>query len=231
MMQTKPPVPKALPAIDSATTALVESASGQATLSVTYVCANREQFRNGGQMLRDIADLSARLEDKRTSVTGPLNEALRTINDWFRAPADALKHAKQVIGTRMAKFESDEKARERRENEEAERKARENREELQRRADAALAKGNEAKAQELVARIETTVAKPADIVAPKAKGVSLGEHWEFEVIDKAALPEVHKIANQSSIGQVVRALKSKEEAEKQIPGIRVWSRPKIGVRS
>lgn len=230
-MMNSSPAPKALPAIDSATTALVADANSRSTLSVTYTCNDREQFRNGGMHLRDIAEMLGKLEDKRTSVTGPLNEALRNINDWFRGPSDALKKAKQVIGQRMAQFESDEKARERRENEEAERKARENREELQRRADAAAAKGNEAKAQELTARIETTVAKPVDIVAPKAAGVSLGEHWEFEVVDLARLPSAYLLPDKVKIGQVVRALKNKELAEAQIPGIRVWARPKVSVRS
>lgn len=226
------PVPRTLATIDGETNQLALSATDLAHRSATYTCPDRDAFRAGGEDLRTIAGMLKKLEDKRTSVTGPLNDALRNINAWFTAPREALQGAKKKIGERMAQFEKAERDRETKAQAEAEQKARENREELQRRAAIAAAKGNEAKAQELATRATEVVAAKVDIVAPKAAGVNtFGDVWEFEVIDKNKLPSQYLQADLVKIGQMVRALKDKEHAEAQIPGIRVTSRPRIAVRS
>lgn len=69
------------------------------------VIRDRGQFNGAAQSLRTIKDYRQQLEDIRTSVTKPLNMALRNVNDWFRAPADALIRAERTLKYAMAAFE------------------------------------------------------------------------------------------------------------------------------
>jgi len=195
-----------------------------------YVCRDRPSFAIGATALRAVKDLQKELEARRVSVTGPLNEALRTINGWFKGPLEKLNQAERAYKGKMAAFEIAEQDRIRKEQIEADRRAREEREELERRALAALEKGNEKKAEELIHRAEEVVPELPETAPIKAAGVSFGTKWDFVVADKDLIPREFLMVDTAKIGQVVRALKNKELAEKQIPGITVFSSAQVSAR-
>ena len=207
--------------------ALALRAEGAMAMAETYECATREQFLMGSDSLRSLATLKKALEEKRTSVTGPLNEALKTINDWFRGPAATVQQAIDVYKRQMGAFEAREQAELRRQADEAARRAREEREELERRALFALDKGQTEKAETLLARSEAVVPAKPDLAPVKAAGMGFGEAWEFEVIDAALIPREFLKVDEAKIGQYVRAMK----ASAKIAGVRVFSRPKVSVRA
>ena len=44
------------------------------------------------------------LEEKRTSVTGPLNDVVKAINEFFKAPADKLKEARDLYNKKAVTY-------------------------------------------------------------------------------------------------------------------------------
>ena len=74
------------------------------------------------------------------------------------------------------------------------------------------------KSESLQAQASQVVAPVVQRAAPKVSGLTFTEVAKFEVIDKALLPEEYKLADETRIGKVVRALKT----EARIPGVRVW---------
>jgi hypothetical protein len=225
------PPTAALATIDAGTQQLADRTPNILSIAEGFDCVDRDAFVAGSERLREIKDLQKRLEERRTSVTGPLNTALRNINDWFRGPVAALVKAEQAYKYKLAAFQDKERKEVDRQKREAEEKARQDREELERRARAAAAKGNTAKAEELVARADAVVPAPPELAPIKAAGVSFSEQWEFEVVDASLIPRAMMTIDLAKIGQLVRALKNKETAEAAVPGIKVFSRPKVGARA
>jgi hypothetical protein len=213
--------------IDSQTTALASRCDSFVYASEGYECNHREAFVLGAERLREIKTMQKTLEERRTSITVPLNEALRTLNAWFKGPQQKLGMAEQTYKNKMATFEAAERERIRREEEAAERRARAEREELERRALAAIEKGQEEKAETLLARASEVVPQPPETAPLKAAGMGFGEMWEFTIIDAALLPREYLQPDMVKIGQYVRAMK----ADAKIPGVRTHCRPKVSARA
>lgn len=220
-----------LATIDASTHQLAGRTANILSIAEGFNCVDRDAFVHGSERLREIKEMQKTFEARRTSVTGPLNTALRNINDWFRNPVAALTKAEAAYKYKLAAFqqkERDEVERQRRENE---RKAREEQEELDRRAKAAAAKGNTEKAQALQARADSVVPAAPDLAPVKAAGMSFGETWEFTVTDAQKIPREFLSIDLAKIGNYVRAIKNKEVAEKTCPGIEVRSVPKVSARA
>lgn len=194
--------------------------------SEAYRCADRPAFSLGAAALREIMDLKKSFEERRTSVTGPLNEALRQINAWFKGPMQKLTFAEQTYKNKMAAFELAENERIRAEKVAAEKNAREEREELERRALRAVEKGDVEKGETLLARAADVVPQAPPTAPIRAAGMSFGEAWEFEITDKTLLPREYLQPDTVKIGQYVRAMK----ADAKIPGVRIFVRPKVSAR-
>lgn len=188
---------------------------------------SRASFSLAGDFLRKLKTAQKTLEEKRVSITGPLNDSLRRINDLFRAPAKALTEAEQHLKLQMAAFETAQRQEEERQRREAEEKARQEREALEERARSAAAKGRTEQAQELSTRASAVVAEAPALAPARAAGIAFGEEWKFWVDDPNLVPDEFWILDQAKIGRVVRALKG----DAKIPGVRIWSEPRVSARS
>jgi len=63
------------------------------------VLKSQVEFETAGETLRQLQTLGKTIEEKRVELTGPINEGLRRINDFFRGPAERVKTAiSQVKG-------------------------------------------------------------------------------------------------------------------------------------
>ena len=80
------------------------------------------------------------------------------------------------------------------------------------------AEGLECEAEAVLEATRPIVMPTVEKTVPKADMRLYRKVWKFEVIDFSKLPDQYKIANESAIGQVLRALKEKTK----IPGIRIW---------
>lgn len=198
--------------------ALTGSAQRALAFIQGFAIESNDDFQLAAGELQSIKRKAKALEEQRTGIVGPLNTAVKAINDLFRSPANILDQAELALKRKMLGWtEAQEKiAAEQRRKAEAEAAA-----ERQRLADvaaaaraqadaaaaeaaAAMAAGDlqaeaQATAKAARAQAEATVAATtsqmviapvADIVAPpKAKGISTSETVSFEVTNLLQLCE------------------------------------------
>lgn len=150
--------------------------------AASYHVTTAEQYQAGADDLKRVKAAQKRLEETRTGLTQPLNEHLRRLNAFFKAPADKLVMIERAIKGALTRF-ADEQERIRREEQrkaeeaarrererleaqarEAERKAREKAAADRAAAEAAAAAGRAEEAAKLAARADATEAKAADKV-------------------------------------------------------------------
>lgn len=138
-----------------ASSALVLATSAQKALAnaTDYVIDSPTMYELAGEDLKRVKALQKEVEDKRTSITGPLNAAVKAVNDLFRAPKESLEQAeiklKRAIGVWLTEQER-QAAEARRKAEEEARAERERLAQQEREAQEAAAKA-EREAQELQA--------------------------------------------------------------------------------
>ena len=155
------------------------------------------------------------LEKQRTAITGPMNTALKAINDLFRGPAELLAQGERMLKGKMLAWDQEQERLARIEREKAEAIAAAERKRLQEEAAArqaeadaqaeaarkASAAGDEqaaalaqaaadranSQAQEAAITSQLVVAAPAVVAIEKTKGISTSKKVDFEVVDLLAL--------------------------------------------
>lgn len=63
---------------------------------------NDSDMSFANELLGEIKDKIKGLEERRKTVSKPLNDALRTYNGWFKKPLDALKTAEQTLKAKIS---------------------------------------------------------------------------------------------------------------------------------
>jgi len=112
-----------------ASTAVVLAGQAQAALSSAkdLTIDSPTMYELASDELKNIKALQKTVEEKRTSITGPLNQALKAVNDLFRAPKEYLEQAEQACKRSMIAYTTEQEriaAEARRVAEEAARKER-----------------------------------------------------------------------------------------------------------
>lgn len=200
-----------------ASSALVLTTKAQTALAGAsdFVIDSQEMFEIAGDDLRAVKALQKEVEEKRTSITGPLNQAVKAVNDLFRPPKEYLDKAEATIKRAIvtwtteqerlaveARRKAEEEARAERERlaaverEQAE-AARRAQEEAQAAAEAgdqeaaaaAMAAAQAAQEQAAVAALTSQVVTVAPAVEAPAKvtGISGRVTYGAEVVDLLAL--------------------------------------------
>lgn len=70
-------------------------------MAQTFTIESDEDYRLAADELRAIKAKHKALEERRTTITGPLNKAMKAVNDLFRGPMAALEQAESVYKTGM----------------------------------------------------------------------------------------------------------------------------------
>jgi hypothetical protein len=81
----------------SAALALTNSAQHTLANARTFAVDSPEMLEAAAEDLRTVKTLQKRVEDQRTAITGPLNAALKAVNDLFRPAGEYLKQAETVL--------------------------------------------------------------------------------------------------------------------------------------
>ena len=176
-------------------TALNATAGSALRMVEAFTIQSDEDYALGAEELTAIKGKLAMLEEQRTTITGPLNQAVKAVNDLFRGPREALEKAEGIIKGKLLTFRQ---AREREAaalRAKAEADARAERERLERvaaeqraAAAAATSERERAEAEARAAEAETTrelVSAPTAVVdiVPRAAGVSVAKGRDVEVED------------------------------------------------
>ncbi|MCZ4315135.1 hypothetical protein O4H66_17145 [Comamonadaceae bacterium G21597-S1] len=106
-----------------ATAAIVLGQQAQRALSnaADFTVDSDDMLEVAAVDLRAVKALQKRVEEQRTSITGPLNQAVKAVNDLFRAPAQYLLDAEGKLKGAMLTYTTEQQRR----AEEARRKAEE----------------------------------------------------------------------------------------------------------
>lgn len=126
-----------------------------------FVIANDQQQEQVAGVLRDVKARYKVLEDKRTEITRPLNQALRAVNDLFRPPKQRFESLEKLLKDKISAY-----LRQKSEANAAALKA------------AAVAATPEAATQ--------IIQQVAPVVPPQ--GVFVRQVWRFEVTDPDLVP-------------------------------------------
>jgi hypothetical protein len=189
--------------------------------------SNNDDYKAAGEILKMVMAAKKRVEELRTKITGPLNQALKAANDMFRAPADELVSVEGQLKRTMVTYQNELARRQQEEQRAADEAARKQREKLAEQARKAEAAGKPERADVLMQRSEAAVAPVIQREAPKVAGVGTRLVPKFEITNAALLPREYLMPDEVKIRQVVAALK----AEAGIPGVRVWMESQIASRS
>lgn len=213
------------------------------TVAQSYQIDSADMATAAADDLGQIKGKLKALDEKRLSLTRPLDEAKKRIMELFEGPRTVLLQAEGVLKGAILDWNKREQARleaERREQERIAREAAEaaarQAEEARKAAEVAAAAGNAEAAVELEQQAEQAVEAatalatmaPAVAAAPaKLAGVSTRQEWDFEVTDPAAIPREYLVIDEKKIRGVVKALK----ADANIPGVRVFARDVLSARA
>jgi hypothetical protein len=206
-------IPKDAAAISDQALVLADETRG-------FQVTTRLEFTIAAEKLRTVKGFLRDLEAQRTKVTGPMNEALRQVNEWFRGPRDNLERAERTLKNALASFEAAETAKIRAQERAAAEAARRDQEELARRAASAEAKGQAAKAEELKARAAAVVPATPALAPVKAKAMAFTDVWDIQVVDAALVPREYLMVDEAKIKAVVKATKGTVP----IPGVQITHR-------
>jgi hypothetical protein len=179
-----------------------------------FVITEQAHFETAADQLKGIKAKAKTLEERRTAITGPLNAAVKAVNDLFRAPAEALTKAEGVLKGKMLTWTqeqqriADERTRKAREEAEAIRKEAERQAaELAAKAAeesaksgaamddgddvmAGLAAARAQRAQDDAAAATQVAVTPVAVLPympPKTQGISASKKLDFEVTSLHAL--------------------------------------------
>lgn len=195
-----------------------------------YKITTVQQYEDSAGMLRKIKAGQKRLEELRTSVTAPLNAALRAANDLFRGPAEKLAQVERAIKGEITRYADEQEQIRREEQRKADEAARRERERLAAQAARAAAAGKVEKAADLEQRAETVVAPTIVREPPRVAGIATREVWHFEITDPSKINAAFLMPDEKKIRAQVQALKG-EAAALIGAGVRVWSEQQIAARA
>ena len=207
--------------------ALTASANRVLSFLGDFTIADNEDYGLAAEELQAVKARQKTLEGQRTSITVPLNAALKAVNALFGGPADVLVRAESVIKGKMLTWKNEQEriaagarraaealaAAERKRLDDEAAAAWAAQQEALKAAEKAKAEGNElaaaqatAAAQRAQAEATTSaaisqmmVAPVTTVEAPKAKGISTSTRIDFEVTNLLQLVQ-HVAANPELIG-------------------------------
>jgi hypothetical protein len=162
---------------------------------------------------------------KRKEATGPLNQALKAVNGWFRSTITPLKELDAEWSAALNIYRQRVAEEQQRLLQEAQLAAEGQQRLVQEAAHAEQAGDVHAAEQALVAAeqgataIRDTVLQAA-AVDPGTQDTYI-DHWVFEILDATVIPREYLSPDMTKIGKVVQTLKGLCE----IPGVRVYNRP------
>lgn len=171
-----------------------------------FSITTEEEHTMAGEILQVVKAQWKALEERRTAVTGPLNEALRTVNDWFRPVQGPLKAAEDILKEKISTFVLARKAA----NEAA-----------MLAASAAAQAGDGAAAMVHVG----SIAEPA-----KLQGISVKEVWTFVVENIDEVPREYMCLDETKVRDAIWYADTQKTPPLPIPGLRFVLKGQVTAR-
>lgn len=193
----------------------IEESTAIAKKYENFSITTSEIYAVSGEDLKIVKAKKKEVDELRKSLTKPLDESKKRIMGLFKPPLDVLATAEYAISNAMLKWQREQ---------EAIRKAEENRilelqqkeaARLQKLADNAKKRGDDKKVEEFQGRA-AVVQTTQPVVAPKVAditGLRNRTNWKFRIVDIEKIPRQYMIPNEVMIGQIARSTKGSLKVE------------------
>lgn len=187
----------------------------------------QNDFELAGNLRMKIKGRIKELDEKRKSITAPLDLAKKNIMALFNPIIDRLNEGIKNLDIGIIDYTEiqDRKAREAQAK--AEEEARKAREKAEAKARELEAQGKTEKAQAMQEKADSIIAPVITPATPKIAGQSTQEKWYAEVTDFKALSDEYKLPNQSALDKVAQATKGKIT----LIGVKFYSKKIVSGRS
>ena len=180
----------------SAAALLVIEAEKTLESAKDFLIDSPTMFELASEDLKRIKALQKQGEEKRTTITGPLNAALRATNDLFRSPKDYLEKAEATLKRSILTYTAEQEKIAAKARAEAEAVARAERERLaaieQEKYEAA--KKAQAEAQAAALKGDSEAAEKAMAAAQQAEAEALALQMTQQVVTVAPAVEAQKVS-------------------------------------
>lgn len=90
--------------VQQETTAEMSAVAQIRKMAPNLVVASHEDYEFAGELLRKVQGEVKRLEDRRTQITRPINEGLRSINELFRPVRGAWEGIAETLKSKMTAY-------------------------------------------------------------------------------------------------------------------------------
>lgn len=175
-----------------------------------------EDLKGANDDLALISKLSKAMKAKREGYLAPLRNQTQEINQTYNALMAPIINAEKVTKDKMLAFNNEQRRR-RQEQEDINRK----------RMEAAQQEMNlKGEMTESVNLVEV-VPEPAKSVSTEIGTSGMTDHWTYEVLDFALLPDAYKVADTAMLNTIAK----RHHDTKPIPGVRFYNEPYIAVRT
>jgi hypothetical protein len=183
-----------------------------------WTIATQQQYKDCGDLLKEVKAKYKFLEEERTISVSPLNDEVKRVNAWYKPATEKLKAIVEHATKLMAQYILKQKAEEQRLLEEAEAAAR------------AVLSTNPDVGEALVEATEALVTSAANAVAPKIDKIAAKPVWSWRVVNAEALVRAHPELSMPDPKKVAAWIS--EHGNKDVPvGVEVEADVKFTVRS
>jgi len=156
--------------------------------------STQEDHEFAAEVLQEVKQKTKALEEKRKKITGPLNTALKEVNELFRPVKTALEEGEKILKEKIVAYVEERDAR----NDKA--------------LEAAAVAETSEEAEEALAEVEETEAAP---------GVSIRYVWKFEIRAPDMVPYEFLCPDVEKISEHVKQSQGEPEA---ISGVRFFKK-------
>lgn len=149
-----------------------------------FVVDSEETAELAAEELRGVKTMLKTVEDERTKITKPLNDAVKAVNALFAKLSSPLQRAESIYKGKILQYRNEQERKRREEQAKAEAAARAERERLEKEAQKLEKKG---KAEEAAAKRDIAAMMPESMPAapaPKVEGFSVRKNWKSRVTNK-----------------------------------------------
>lgn len=208
---------------------------------------NEEENRNAAEFLVKIKSRKKRLEELRTSITKPINDALKATNNRFKMFTEPLDEAEHQVKWAIGAY-ADQKERiaqeiaaaeEKKRQAEAERLAKEvefQRQEAERAMAMAKTQEEAHRAEEMVKEVFAKEAEAEAALAPieapapqtfvrtESGMVHTKKVWTFDIINELEVPRQYLIVDVTAIRRAISG------GEREIKGVKIYQETQVATR-
>lgn len=191
------------------------------------VIKTQNDYLSAGELRRKIKGRIKELDEKRKSLTAPLDVCKRNIMAMFNPIIERLEQGIKNLDAGVIAYDEAQQEKAQIAQARADEEARKAREKAEARAKELEAQGKTEKAQVMQDKADNIIAPIITASAPKIAGQSIREMWYAEVIDFKTLSDDYKLPNQQALDKIAQSTQGKIS----ITGVKFYSKKIVSGRS